>query len=61
MYKILVELKDRYIVKHKRFFTIILKSMKHKSRILRVENELKNKNVKIERYLSAQINRLNHK
>ena len=61
MYKILGESKDRYVVKHKRFFTRLLKTVIHKSRIILVEKLIKNGNTKIERYIPAQINRLNHK
>lgn len=61
MYKIFVDLKDRYVVEHKRFFTRFLKSMTGKSRIIIVEKLLKNRKIKLERYIPAQINRLNHK
>lgn len=61
MYKILGESKDRYVVKYKRFFTRLLKSVRNKLRINIVEKLLKNGKIKIERYISAQINRLNHK
>lgn len=36
MYKILVESKDRYVVKHKHIFTILLKSLTNSIRILKV-------------------------
>ena len=67
MYKILVEYKDRYIVTHKRIFTtlsLLLKNMTHKSRIILVEKRVKIKHewvTIIERYIPANINRLNHK
>jgi hypothetical protein len=60
MYKILVELKDRYIVKRESFFTILLKSVTHISRMIRVEKLLKHGKIKMERYIPAMINRLNH-
>lgn len=61
MYKILVDLKDRHVVEHKRFFITLLKTMTDRSRIIIVEKVLKNRNIKLERYIPAQINRLNHK
>lgn len=61
MYKILVDIKDRHVVEHKRFFITLLKTMTDRSRIIIVEKVLKNRNIKLERYIPAQINRLNHK
>jgi hypothetical protein len=60
MYKILVELDDRYIVMRKGFFTILLKGMIHISRIIRVERLLKNGKIMKARYIPAMVNRLNH-
>jgi hypothetical protein len=60
MYKILGELKDKYVVKHKTYFKL-LKSIIDKSRIVIVEKLLKNGKTKVERYIPAQIKRLNHK
>lgn len=59
IYKILVFLKDKYIVKNSGSLTGILKSMIHKSRFIRLEKLLKNKQ-NIEWYIPAMINRLNH-
>jgi hypothetical protein len=60
MYKIFLFLKDRFLVKHKGFFTGLLKSMIDKSRLIRVEKLLKNNKIKIEWYIPGMINRLNH-
>lgn len=43
IYKVLVFLKDKYIVKNSDSLTGILKSMIHKSRFIRLEKLLKNK------------------
>ena len=58
MYKLLVELKDKYVVKFKDVLTK-LKSLVDKSRMFKNWNEVKGKSV-LEWYIPSQVNRLNH-
>ena len=59
MYKILVELKDKYTVKSKDVLTKF-KSLVNKSRILKYWKSIKGEYI-LERYIPSQVNRLNHK
>lgn len=58
MYKLLVELKDKYVVKFKDVLTKF-KSLVDKSRMFKNWNEVKGKSV-LEWYIPSQVNRLNH-
>ena len=58
MYKLLVELKDKYVVKFKDVLTK-LKSLVDKSRMFKNWNEVKGKSV-LEWYITSQVNMLNH-
>lgn len=64
MYKIIVERKDRYIVKYKDMTTNLLKSLTHKRREfkwVKLVKKGKKKILKIKRFIPTLINRFNHK
>jgi hypothetical protein len=59
LYKILDELKDKYVVKHKNIFTRFFKSMIYPFRIITRIIKVGKKEKKV-RYIPDQANRLNH-
>jgi hypothetical protein len=59
MYKILVELKDRFSVRHKDLLTRFLKNVTPRSRV--VVPIRRNRKIYKKRYIPSMINRLNHK
>ena len=60
VYKISDFLKDRYLAKNNGFFTTFLKTLVHKSRLIRVEREEKGKTI-VEWFIFNAVNRSNHK